>query len=510
MLTPLYRVTSELPVICKWTYRSQRMTQAVGHRGPQPPNYVSSFARPKAGSKKAAQQPKAPANGVKFGGAGQALLNGSVGTFQNITEVFLWGFLAQDMIAMWLPRVWTSLQEGRKPYEPAKDPAMKDKPFGEQLRAWLTGNAQGLNWVNFYEGTKREIATGPGLLAVPAAAFMINRAMMNPGIELSYGALKGMGEGLKKHIGNQSFEDKAKFTKSVKDYLKQAFADSELKGHSVKVTDANGKEQTKLLSDLISDWVDAEVDASVEHAGKNPGIRVVSNFKRTFGIEKETKDFKNTRSNLENAIWEFNRNHRINEYGKGTLIHDEVPLNNTGKTWHSYAGNPSQKTFNEIRNDVTRMGGFINKMWDNHTKDASKGMGEVVEHTMKQMVGNKWLFGMGITTLTAAYLVKLAFWAQNSHTYQATRLLNADAAKSKGNTPQGNAAECSRNGHSHPVQTQSQAGLPFGSQPAFSHLQTAFPVRPQVSLSRNGFIHSPVNQANNAFFRGQQVEGGQA
>jgi hypothetical protein len=334
--------------------------------------------------------------------------------------------------------------------------------------------------------------------------------MMNPGIELSYGALKGMGEGLKNHIGNQSFEDKAKFTESVKEYLKQAFADNALKGHSVKVTDAEGKEETKLLSDLISQWVDAEVDASVEHAGKDPGSRVVSNFKRTFGIEKETRDFKNTRSNLENAIWDFNRNHRINEYGKGTLIQDTAPLNNTGKTWHSYVGNPSQKTFNEIRNDVTRMGGFINKMWDNHTKDASKGMGEVVEHTMKQMVGKKWLFGMGITTLTAAYLVKLAFWAQNSHTYQATRLLNADAMKSKGTTQQGGSTESSRTSHPHAAPTQSQAGLPFGSQPAFSHLQTAFPVRPQVSLSRNGFIHSPVNQANNAFFRGQQVEGGQA
>lgn len=460
-------------------------------------------------------QPSGSVKGVKFGGVRQTLLNGSVSTFQNITEVFLWGFLAQDMIAMWLPRVWTSLQEGRKPYEPAKDPGMANKPFGEQLKAWVTGNAQGLNWVNFYEGTKREIATGPGLLAVPALAFMVNRAIMNPGIELSYGSLKGMGAGLSDAFKKKSAQytndeaGKALFSKDVKAYLKQGFADAELKAHPLD------KDKNKTIDALISDWVDAEVDASMAHAEKRPDKRMAVNFKRTFGLEKEAEALTDARKTLGDAIWAFNREHRINEYGKNNpLVHDEKPLNNTGKTWHAYTGKPSQKTFGEIRNDVSRMGGFINKIWDNHTKDARKGMSEVVDHTMKQTIGRKWAFGMGITALTAAYLVKLAFWAQNSNTYQATRLLNADAAKSKDDDKQGGTTGRSGKHQPESIQTQSQAGLPFGSQPAFSHLQPSFLVRPPISLSRNGFIHASQNQAQNqvgnVFFRGQQAEGGRA
>ena len=497
-------------------------------------------------------------NGVQFGGAGQALLNGSVGTFQNITEVFLWGFLAQDMIAMWLPRVWTSLQEGRKPYEPAKDPEMKDKPFSEQLKAWVTGNAQGLNWVNFYEGTKREIATGPGLLAVPALAFMINRAVLSPGIELSYGSLKGMGEGLKAHIGalgkpdsHYSGEKGQKyFLKDVKDYLKQGFVDINQVAEGKTGASSGAVKQAEDLQKLIGEWVDAEVQESVEHARLKPHERWWENARQVFGKgpmtdwvngqeKPKAQQLSEKRKQVEEGLWQFNRDHRVNEYGelKG-LIKDTTPLNNTGKTWHTYDTNKfdeavqkavksnkqvfteeelaklrTQKGFGEIKNDMTRVGGFVNQIWENHTKDARKGMGEVVEHTMKQMIGRKWAFGMGITALTAAYLVKLAFWAQNSNTYQATRLLNADAAKSKGNTAQGGSAEGSRTGQSsNSAQPQQvQAGLPFGSQPAFSHLQTTFPVRPQLSLSQNGFIQSPVNPFTPAYFRGRSIaEGGQA
>lgn len=522
------------------------MTQAVGHRGPQPPNYVSSFARPKAGSKLATRpQPKANANGVKFGGMGQALMNGSVNTFQNITEVFLAGFLAQDVFAMWMPRVKTALQEGQETYDPTQDPEMKDKPFKEQARAWVTGNVQGLNWINFFEATKREFATGPGLLAVPALAFMINRALANPAIELSHASLKGIGEGLPEHLKETSaqFKNKNEFSKVVKGYLENTFtdinhvADKGLEGADSKVS-KQAKGEAGKIREIVKQWIDTEVDGSVKHAELSGRKRFVENFKRTFGKGNVNENLPTLREKVETEIWNFNRKYRINEYKEMQgLIQDKAPLNNTAKTWHSYRLDKikaalAEKTeavvaeakkglrqteFANIRNDVTRVGGFINKAWEKYEAGNKSNIAKATDDAMKSLITRKWAFGTGVTLLTAAYLVKLAFWAQNHGTYQATRLLNDDASKSKDKK----GSEGSRNATTNAVQTQ--AGLPFGSQPAFSRLGQNFANRPQSSLSGNGFIHPVLNQSTlsqstfntpalNQFslFQGRRAEGGQA
>lgn len=507
------------------------MTQAVGHRGPQPPNYVSSSARPKAGSKQATR-PQPNANDVKFGGMGQSLMNGSVNTFQNITEVFLAGFLAQDVFAMWMPRVKTALQEGQETYEPTEDPEMKDRPFKEQARAWVTGNVQGLNWINFFEATKREFATGPGLLAVPALAFMINRALANPAIELSHASLKGMGEGLPECL-ERSYAKKADFVQDVKKYLQSSFVDINQVAENVHAP-KDMKTKAKDIQGLVEKWVDAEVDGSVEHAKLSGRERFVENFKRTFGKGNVSENLPTLREKVETEIWNFNRKYRINKYEEMQgLIKDNAPLNNTAKTWHSYRPDTMQdaltkKTeaalakakkglhqtgFANIRNDVTRMGGFINKVWEKYEAGNKSNIVTATDEAMKGLITRKWAFGVGVTMLTAAYLVKLAFWAQNHGTYQATRLLNEGGNQSKDKK----GSQSSRNTTvNNPTQTQ--AGLPFGSQPAFSRLGQNFANRPPSSLSGNGFIQPSLNQS--AFnmpalsqfplLRGRQAEGGQA
>ncbi len=443
----------------------------------------------------------------------------------------MWGFLAQDMVAMWLPRVWTSLQEGKKPYDPMQDPQTKDKPFNEQVKAWVSGNCKGLNWVNFFEGTKREIATGPGLLAVPALAFMLNRAMANPATELSAPAIEGLGLGLKTHLTEHlkgktyAKGQKEEFIKDAQTYLKKVFADTEF---------------SKKHAASISEWIESEVKSSVEHAQK-PGLeRLASNAKHAFNREKDPASVTASRQKLDRDIWWFNREERINEYHlEHGVIRDTKPLNNRGKAWVSYQPDAlekakskaasssegvakegladakklvSQINFAQVQNDVSRVGGYLNKVWDNFEKAGHTNIAEATEKTMKELTRNKWLFGGGVTVLTAAYLVKLAFWAQNHGTYQATRLLTEDAAKKNNNAVSGRTPN-------HPFSPQ--AGLPFGSQPAFSRFANQVPVRPPSSLSGNGLMQPLASQAAqlpfgssvpapHPLFQGKRAEGGQA
>lgn len=504
------------------------MIQTVGQRGPQPSDNVSPSTRPKAGNRKPDWRPNSPATAVQFGGGiKQSLLNGSVNTFQNITEVFLWGFMAQDMVAMWLPRVWTSLQVGKQPYDPNQDPQMKDKPFGHQAKAWLANNWKGLNWVNFFEETKREVATGPGLLAVPALAFVLNRAMANPAIELSASSIETLGEGLKTHL-EENVKDKTytsgqknEFIKDAKTYLKRVFADTEF---------ANKDENKQ----LISDWVENEVDSSFEHVKKQGFQRLGSKVQKVFSPEKEPEALSSSRKKLDTAIWEFNRDSRINEYDylKLGVIVDTKPLNNRGNTWVSYQPEAlkevktkaaikgtqeeaiakaknlvKQIPFAQVQNDVSRMGGYLNKIWDNFEKSGHTNIGDATEKTMKELTRNKWLFGGGVTFLTAAYLVKLAFWSQNHDSYQATRMLTEEALKK--NQQHSNRQLSNL--------TLPQAGLPFGSQPAFSPFVNNAPARPPFSPSVTGFTQPAFNpvpfsqspSSQQARFQSKWAEGGQ-
>ncbi|WP_303672535.1 hypothetical protein [Vampirovibrio chlorellavorus] len=430
------------------------------------------------------------ASGVKFGGA---LLNGSVNTFQNITEVFLWGFLAQDMVAMWMPRVWTSLQEGKVSYDPSQDPAVKNKPFREQVGAWLSGNWKGLNWVNFYEGTKREIATGPGLLAVPAVAYMLNRATLNPSVELSAESIKGLGEGLQARVGKKTFTDKSELIAEAKQYLREGFADIEqvadhgLQAPHVKPeTKIKAQKMAKDIQGLIRDWVNAEVNESVAFAENNGFTRVSNGFKRLVTKEKPSSKGEEAFKELKSKLWDFNREYRVNAYTQlGGVIEDTAPLNNTGKTWFTYrpdkleSGLVKQRNFAEIRNDVSRVGGFLNKLWANMEKEGQTVAGDVAEKTWKQLMRNKWLMGAGVTILTAAYLVKLAFWAQNHGTYQATRLLKEEEAAARKNHHHDN----KRPGCQQPSVMPFQAGLPFGGEPAFSRWGQASVLNPAAPAS---------------------------
>lgn len=463
----------------------------VGQRGGQP-LYSASKTSIRKGTGKPAQAGRCeePKNRVQFGGGfGKKAIDGSVSIFQKINEVFIWGFLAQDVIGMWLPRVGTSLKVGREPYDPSEDPQARNLPFDQQVKKWIVGNVKGLNWINFSEGTKRESATGPGLLAMPALVFMVNRYMGNPAQELSFASMKALGEGFQKHLQQQQqkIANVQDYKKAVQGYVRGMFVDPDLKG-------------LKIGQQTLDQWCHEWTETAFAETEKNAWERVKDNFRKDKGPAQKLGDMAEA---LHKEIRAFNREHRAIKYtgpkGHSPLAHliaDDAPLHHADQVWTSYhpqAASPkvALRPVGAVTEELKRFGWYARKVWDNHEAKQSgcAVLSEAVEKTMKGMVVRKFMLGMGTTVLSAYYLTRLAFWAQNHGTYQAVRQFREDKANK-------------HKGHSHGDSQQAAAQL-FAPQSAFSATMPGLGLvrntNPMMPSAASGLPMNPSVAA----FRGQ-------
>ena len=403
-------------------------------------------------------------------GSWQGFVNFSLPTFEKITEVFLWAFLAQDVVAMWLPRIYALLTEGRAKYDPKEDPKAKDLPFGKQVGKWVDGNLKGLNWGNFREGTKREFATGPGLLMVPAAIFLLANKLANPSVTMPYFALKSMGAGLAEHLEGKPT---ANYQAELKDYIRSIFVDPKLQDRSWQAAG-----QTRNLKDWSSNWVDAI-------------------FKEHPTPKVQEAQLKNLADELKTAIRDFNREHRILPYEKNgtgvrSLMSDKNPLHRSESTWVAYepkvfadalkgnqtlaAQNLRQIPTAEVLSDLERMAGLVKAIGEKAT--GSVTLAESARLSTEKLVKMKFGLAVGATVITAAYLTKLAFWAQSHGAYQATRFLNEKALNNQACKQPSKIARSPQAGtppitNAHclvPAQplNSALAGSAYGLQPVFS------------------------------------------
>ncbi len=336
-------------------------------------------------------------------------------TFQKITEVFVWAFLAQDAIAMWLPRVGTSLTTGRIKYETAGDKEVQNLPFKDQARIWLHKNIRGLNWVNFNEETKREFATGPGVLTIPAIIFAVSRRMFGKSAtELGYHNLKEMTHGFQAHLNQSGLGQEVgeiganKYQEAVQKYIASMFQDPDYAKHMLPEhlrTDA-----VQNYRQYIDDWAARYVDATFNTASGREKNKLLGQLAEQF----------------EEVLTGFNRNYRLKPYEyarNGFTEAVERPLHRSGYIHVAFddASKAAHEPIGHVLKNIRRWSDLAESVW------AERGVGqklaEVAEGVFKKIAAKKFLIAVGTTALAGAYLIKLAFWAQNHDSYNATRLL---------------------------------------------------------------------------------------
>jgi hypothetical protein len=140
----------------------------------------------------AASTPTSPIH-TRFGAAIPRLplnkLGSSLDTFapftQAITEDLFWQWMAVDVIALWMPRIYNSLVRGRNPYKATDDPSFNDSlNEGQQMTKLATGTFKGLNWRYFGEEASREFLIGPGMLGMMSVMYGLYRTVLNPAIRM--------------------------------------------------------------------------------------------------------------------------------------------------------------------------------------------------------------------------------------------------------------------------------------------------------------------------------------
>jgi len=404
--------------------------------------------------------------GGVFANTRQSMVNKTLPMFEKMNSVFIWAFLFQDVVALWFTRFYALLTEGRKKYNPKHDPEVKNKSLAQQVWRYNKENFKGLNWQNLWEGVKREFATGPGLLIMPALTFLVTSWALNDAIKMPFRAVKGVGKGLSGHLSGK-YETQEAYKAQVADYIKSIFQDPKLI-----------KEKEGELKDWSKKWVDNL------YQGNRADQRE--------GAEKLAQE-------LEEIILNFNTEHRLMPYQakpgpKGSverLIQDEHPIHKKLATWISYtpkrlkevlgdsrlseemqlkkgASRLEQMHVQDLKTNLKHMGGLVKDI-EATAKKTAQPLNEAALQSMQKMV--KWKFGMALaaTGITTAYLIKLAFWAQNNNTYQATRFLNEKTAQNQ--RSQSATAKTHSARADHPTQDMSSiAGSANGLQPAFSNM----------------------------------------
>ena len=456
------------------------MTHVSGplNRGlPQPPYHRSSVST--------ASRQRQDAQSLHFSGVftntRQSMVNKSLPMFEKMNSVFIWAFLFQDVVALWFTRFYALLTEGRKKYNPKHDPEVKNKSLAQQVWRYGKENTKGLNWQNLWEGVKREFATGPGLLIMPALTFLGVSWAVNEAIKMPFRAVKGIGKGLIRHLDGK-YETQEAYKAQVADYIKSIFQDPKLKA-----------EKGGDLEKWSKKWVENLYQGNRTDQRK--------------GAEKLGKE-------LENIILEFNNKHRSTPYSPKTntenpverLIQDEHPIHQKLATWISYEPKTlmdrlkdpklsaerqlekGQKRLHhmpvqDLMADLKHMGGLVRDIEANAIK-TSQPLDDAAQQSMQKMV--KWKFGMALTAtgITTAYLIKLAFWAQNNNTYQATRFLNEKTAQNqRSQTPSSHAYSMRANQLTPHM--SSIAGSANGLQPVFSNKPNS-----------TNFFHAPALQTS--------------
>jgi hypothetical protein len=383
-------------------------------------------------------QPQFAGFGVK--NAVQAMVPKAVDTliptFEKITEVFLWAYLAQDVLSMWVPRIRQSLVRGAIEYDPTTDPENKGMTPWQLSKKYWTKTLQGLNWVNFNEETKREFATGPGVLFIPTLAFMLaRRTFGKTSVELGYGPLTQLTDSFKHHLANSGIAAKdavtpLEYRTELQKFLKSRFGFSPaLMNQQIQVIAdaANPAVKSSMkLEHFVDQWVNHWVDTAF-------------NLNKLSGAD-QAKALSQLEHTMSDAV--INGVNRTLQTAEHLYSMDNLPVrlmdrvkNAAAQSGHDLKEAVHAKPVGEFLSEISRWKDFAVEVLEQKTRGGKLGHGlvdklpDLVEGVYKKLVTKKAVYSFVFSLLTGYYLIKLARWAQSHDNYEANRLLQEGPAE---------------------------------------------------------------------------------
>ncbi|MBY0450804.1 MAG: hypothetical protein K2X01_09300 [Cyanobacteria bacterium] len=398
---------------------------SVSHRQLSTPPAPKALLSRQARAAQVATAQVAHVPSVQFGGAitnisrrlGDVAANNLEKVFQNIVEIFLWAFIAQDVVSMWVPRIEVSLTRGRVHYDPTTDPSNQGLTPRQQMAKSLVKNIKGLNWPNLYEETMREVATGPGVLMVPTVIYSIaRRTFGKQASEMGYQPLSKMAHTFMDHLkgaDSKKLTQKHAYTQSVQSFVRNLFQDTEFE----KAKLASGQSGKAFLDNWSGRW--AEQLFNNDHSTRDKALGELSH-ELTTAVEGFNRkhprmaELLKTQTDVTVTKVRLFKRAAAEKAGKAAVFKPSVDFIKAG----------------DLTGYLTKFNDFMRTVYEEkvgkHVGDQFAALANKIYH---RLTVRKAIMGLSATLLTGIYLTYLVKLTQHNDSYVANRLLTDDPSK---------------------------------------------------------------------------------
>ena len=373
----------------------------------------------------------------KFSGGVPARLlaggsDGLISLFQKITEIYLVGFFALDVTALWITRIVKGLTRGSDKYDASSDPTNQGLSPSALMRKKMHKKIEGLNWKNGAEEALREVLSGPLGFIVPAAVFSFAIRHGHNAAELGYGPLTQLKDTFAQHLQKSPINGaqhvtpeqyRSEFRNFMRDILG---ADHDMLSKTIGV-EGPGKGRT--YAQYIDDWSDRWVKAAGDSLQSDlPGAE-----RKTVraALEKLNTEFEET------VVKGYNRKVRL---GDRLYDHNIIKTGLVGK---------AEQPLDSLLTNLTRFKDFASDIFK--TREAQQAaqkstgkLSDIAQTAYQKLVGKKFFFAMAATVIASGFMYIIPRISQRNKDYPANRLLmegggdnpRPSAAAAPGATPE--------------------------------------------------------------------------
>lgn len=371
----------------------------------------------------------------------------STGFMSWVASSFVASILALDVLSLWAPRIGVSLVRGAEPYNPKTDPDLVNRPLTQQLVLGKWRQLKHLNWPNFSEESQREFASGPGILGVPTATYLLFKRGLLPAGDATFMAFptvanyqQALAHHWRQPNANTRWTDHAlspqerlnSFRQDVREFLRGHVLGPD--GHPAfqahrKPLHLPGESKPTTLHTLLDDWVDTLSHITALEAGHESKLLDATAAKER--LNPLHKQLATLGKALQEATPTFNETHRLDSH---FWDKDTLPL-----LWQKTTGaaeTTEQATAAMLR-QLTQFKDMPKALFKQVVQAGPKaGLGAeklpdlalILSH---RMMGHKFWFSVANSALGLAWLYWLASWVLKSQTYPANRLMQITDAGPK-------------------------------------------------------------------------------
>ncbi len=348
----------------------------------------------------------------KFAGLSNKIADAGTKVFTQVSEKYIWNFIALDVVALWIMRIIKGLDRGREPYDATKDPSNDGLPPLQVLKKSIRKNVEGLNYLNAGEEAAREMLTGPmGFIAPAVVIGFATKYFARNALMMSHQELTQLSDTLQHHAGSSESVEAA-----VRKTLTSLF-DGETGFKQRKLSIDNGKGITKVqVSSEINQWADQWIDAAKQVWDK--GAKATK--KDLDAFQEAVKPINERLSTLIQTG--YNQQHKLDDrlYKSDRInvkiIKDGVP-------------EIVEKSTGELFESLGRFNGLIHEVTEKFAVSSKtpEALSHLVESTYKRTVGGKFLFGVAATLIGAFAMSFIPRIVQRNEHYPANRGLQNHA-----------------------------------------------------------------------------------